>query len=94
MRTILRYWPVLLLLVLASCALTDQQIEDIVGVVQNSTQSLVDTGISVVAPTADVVAPGASGGVAAIAALGVGYLLRLLLKAFQKKKAASPAPPA
>ena len=85
MRNLLRYWPVLLLLVLASCALTDQQIDDIVGTVQSSTQALVDTGITVAAPSVDGVAPGASGGIAAVLALGAGYLARLLLLAIRKK---------
>lgn len=86
MRTILKYWPVLLLLVLASCALTDQQIDDIVGTVQSSTQALVDTGITVAAPSVDGITPGASGGIAAVVALGVGYLARLLLLAIRKKE--------
>ena len=86
MRRLLRYWPVLLLLVLASCALTDQQIDDIVGTVQSSTKALVDTGITVAAPSVDGVAPGASGGIAAVVALGAGYLVRMLLLAIRKKK--------
>ena len=86
MRKLLRYWPVLLVLVLASCALTDAQIDSIVGTVQSTTEQLTKTGISVVAPSADTLAPGAAGGVAAMIGLGAAYLARLLLKSVQKKK--------
>ena len=86
MLKMVKYWPLVLLFILASCAITDQQIEDIVGAVEGSTRALVDTGITVAAPSVDGIAPGASGGIAAIVALGAGYLVRLLLKTIRRKK--------